>query len=604
MKRHISRFLFVFGLSISGVCMFSVQAQSNYVLKSGDTMTGTLSVEAQGDENNFQPALRIFGGDDQFKYIQLANTNSGAQWDLSMDTAADGDSLTFYYTPDGNNWLIPFSIDQSGAMYGDAYGLTNINVSMAIPNNSIGANKVAGDVVTTASLTNGSLNNIIIENGIVAKGSFVGGIPSTTTEPGLHAFSHGLANVATGNYSHAEGLFTTAGGTGSHAQGIGTKAYGEFSHVAGRNASALHDDTFVWSSSDGASSMTFSSTTNKQFNVYAHNGIRLVTGTDALVDISGDLNVAGAIKTIDTTTGSNVTIQVSNGVLLVDESPAGGSSVGDLDMTGNKVVNLGTASEDTDAASQGHVKTMMQQIPGYGDIPMGEFTSQVSMPDRPTSPGLMVNNGEIAINAVDSIAIKDGAITTTKLAVGAVTSDKIATNSISTSMLMPNIGFVPSGAIMAWPMEAVPAGWVACDGASYTNTVAQYTPLFSVIGHRYGGMGETFQVPDFRGYFLRGWDGGSERDPGMDFRTPAEGSSLSGEVGSTQAESHNSLTKVYHTGADYEAPLEIDVPDDGTISDWVMSDRGEKGSASAMKFQKTGSETRPKNIYVKWIIKL
>ena len=60
-------------------------------------------------------------------------------------------------------------------------------------------------------------------------------------------------------------------------------------------------------------------------------------------------------------------------------------------------------------------------------------------------------------------------------------------------------------------MSAVPAGWLACDGALISRTVCP--ALFTAIGVVYGaGDGATtFAVPDLRGEFVRGWAGtGSE----------------------------------------------------------------------------------------------
>jgi len=51
-----------------------------------------------------------------------------------------------------------------------------------------------------------------------------------------------------------------------------------------------------------------------------------------------------------------------------------------------------------------------------------------------------------------------------------------------------------------------PTGWLKCDGSAVNRTT--YAPLFAAIGTAYGtGNGSTtFNLPDFRGEFLRGWD--------------------------------------------------------------------------------------------------
>jgi microcystin-dependent protein/cytoskeletal protein CcmA (bactofilin family) len=65
---------------------------------------------------------------------------------------------------------------------------------------------------------------------------------------------------------------------------------------------------------------------------------------------------------------------------------------------------------------------------------------------------------------------------------------------------------IPVGGIIIWPATAVPTtpGFVRCDGAALNRTT--YAALFAIIGTTYGaGNGTTtFNVPDYRGVFLRG----------------------------------------------------------------------------------------------------
>jgi microcystin-dependent protein len=62
---------------------------------------------------------------------------------------------------------------------------------------------------------------------------------------------------------------------------------------------------------------------------------------------------------------------------------------------------------------------------------------------------------------------------------------------------------------MKWvPWDAVPTGWVPCDGRLLS--ISENESLFSLIGTLYGGDGEsTFRIPDVRGRTLRdATDGG------------------------------------------------------------------------------------------------
>ncbi|WP_409360714.1 phage tail protein [Bartonella heixiaziensis] len=75
----------------------------------------------------------------------------------------------------------------------------------------------------------------------------------------------------------------------------------------------------------------------------------------------------------------------------------------------------------------------------------------------------------------------------------------------------------PSGFIGTFAMQALPSGWLLCDGSPYSRSL--YSNLFSAIGTIWGsGDGfRTFNVPDLRGMFLRGFDGGRNVDTGRIF---------------------------------------------------------------------------------------
>lgn len=80
----------------------------------------------------------------------------------------------------------------------------------------------------------------------------------------------------------------------------------------------------------------------------------------------------------------------------------------------------------------------------------------------------------------------------------------------------PRVHILP-GAIGQFAMPSPPAGWVKANGAALSRAV--YSDLFGAIGTTWGsGDGATtFNVPDFRGEFVRGWDDGRGVDAGRAF---------------------------------------------------------------------------------------
>lgn len=63
---------------------------------------------------------------------------------------------------------------------------------------------------------------------------------------------------------------------------------------------------------------------------------------------------------------------------------------------------------------------------------------------------------------------------------------------------------IPAGTIAPFSGGTVPTGWMLCDGAAINRTT--YSALFATIGtsHGQGNGSTTFNLPDYRGQFLRG----------------------------------------------------------------------------------------------------
>lgn len=67
---------------------------------------------------------------------------------------------------------------------------------------------------------------------------------------------------------------------------------------------------------------------------------------------------------------------------------------------------------------------------------------------------------------------------------------------------------MPPGAVQWFAMTNTPVGWLECNGAAISRT--NYAALFAAIGTTFGaGNGSnTFNLPELRGEFFRGWDHG------------------------------------------------------------------------------------------------
>lgn len=76
---------------------------------------------------------------------------------------------------------------------------------------------------------------------------------------------------------------------------------------------------------------------------------------------------------------------------------------------------------------------------------------------------------------------------------------------------------VKTGTIETWSTNVCPVGYLECSGQAVSR--ATYAGLFNVLGISFGaGDGSTtFNLPDLRGEFIRGWDHGRSIDSGRSF---------------------------------------------------------------------------------------
>jgi len=147
-----------------------------------------------------------------------------------------------------------------------------------------------------------------------------------------------------------------------------------------------------------------------------------------------------------------------------------------------------------------------------------------------------------------------------------------------------------TGEIIAWAGDTNPSYALTCDGAAVNRTT--YADLFSVIGVMYGnGDGSTtFNVPDLRGYFLRGMDGGRGIDPDRASRTDRGDTTTGDAVGTVQGDQYKS----HRHGADTSST-------DVGSNNWAS---GDPFGATYYTDYSGGNETRPDNIYVLYCIKI
>jgi microcystin-dependent protein len=126
---------------------------------------------------------------------------------------------------------------------------------------------------------------------------------------------------------------------------------------------------------------------------------------------------------------------------------------------------------------------------------------------------LVVAAGKLKVNAQG--------ITSNELAANAVITTTVLDNAITNAKIATKDSFVPAGVVVSFAGVAtgIPTGWLYCNGQAVSRTT--YAALFAMISTTYGGGNgsTTFNVPDLRGAFVRGWDDTRGLDPSRGFGT-------------------------------------------------------------------------------------
>lgn len=147
---------------------------------------------------------------------------------------------------------------------------------------------------------------------------------------------------------------------------------------------------------------------------------------------------------------------------------------------------------------------------------------------------------------------------------------------------------LPAGAVAYFARNTAPTGYLKANGAAVSRTA--YADLFAALGTTFGaGDGfNTFNLPDLRGEFLRGWSDGRNVDSGRVF-------------GSSQSEdfkSHNHLDlSAYGGGASGEVASNSRYAKAYYPGGGQLKDVDGAGASAGLYSQSTGgTETRPRNV--------
>lgn len=221
-----------------------------------------------------------------------------------------------------------------------------------------------------------------------------------------------------------------------------------------------------------------------------------VTASNGLTAASNDVKLGGNLSAATTLTNNGNALNI-----------AGSASTTTFASNGN--VGIGTAIPDTDAI-----------------LDITSFNKGLKLPSVSLTA---INNPSPLSSHVAGIVIYNNATVGTvpnNVIPGLYINDGTKWNHLETPAQS-----VPAGSVFYRASNTIPNGYLECDGSAVSR--ATYSTLFSVIGTTYGiGDGSTtFNLPDLRGEFIRGWDNTRGIDSGRAIGAWQKGSFIAGGAG-------------------------------------------------------------------------
>ena len=376
------------------------------------------------------------------------------------------------------------------------------------------------------------------------------------------------------------------------------------------------------------------------YNIANASGASVRSDLNAVFDAIKTLNSGGSdpsnpaafMPYVDTADSNNLKIRNAANNAFVTVGSVDSVNLGLLPraggtMTGQLLLNDSAGASAPAISFNGDTNTGIFRV---GSNTIGFATAGVERVEISDS-GLDMSNG-LPIRFQDSsgapfVALKSPSsvsnnVTFTLPGADGTNGQMLQTNG-SGALSFTTVSGVPTGSVFCIAVATVPSGYLECNGAAVSRTT--YSVLFAVIGTAYGtGDGSsTFNLPDLRGEFIRGFDHGKGTDSGRSIASSqsAQNASHNHSISLSGTTSNKSLTgtvtRIAETFQSFGAttgvfsrtsgiqsgatPASTDHSPAGGFSmdashDHTFSASGTSGSQ--------GDEARPRNIAMMYVIKI
>ncbi|MCU1718679.1 phage tail protein [Pseudomonas sp. 5P_3.1_Bac2] len=317
--------------------------------------------------------------------------------------------------------------------------------------------------------------------------------------------------------------------------------------------------------------------------VLADSGVVAGTYPKVTVNAKGDVTAGAALAPADIpaldwskiTSGKPTTL-AGYGIVLADSGVVAGTypKVA-VNAKGTVTAGAALAAADIPALDWSKITSgKPTTLAGYGIVLADSGVAAGTYPKvTVNAKGTVIAGAALSAADIPTNLALSGVPTAATAAAG-TTNNQVATTEFAQAA-------VGAGAICAFARNTPPPGWLKANGAAVSRS--SYTYLFNAIGTTFGaGNGSTtFNLPDLRGEFIRGWDDGRSVDASRAFGT-IQGDTFKG---------HNHASAIYPSMGNFQYFADV-----GTTGNYGLAPGNNVQSNAIFNNGGGGTETRPRNV--------
>jgi len=375
------------------------------------------------------------------------------------------------------------------------------------------------------------------------------------------------------------------------------------------------------------------------YNIANASGASVRSDLNAVFDAIKTLNSGGSdpsnteafMPYVDTADSNNLKIRNSSNNGFTTIGPVDTANLGLLPvaggtMTGQLLADDGSGASSPALSFDGDTNTGIFR-PGSNTI---GFTTSGTHRVSIANTGIVMKNGSDIrledVGASHTITLKPPSLASniSLTLPSSITNGGFLQTNGSGELSFQIVAGVPTSAVFCVAVATVPTGYLECNGAAVSRTT--YSALFAIIGTNYGtGNGSsTFNLPDLRGEFVRGFDNGRGADSGRSIASSQSAQnashnhsiSLSGTT--STASLTGSITKISETFQSGGGSASGVFTKTGGVNAGNTPSRVDSSPAAGVDLNAShnhtfsasgtsgsqGNEARPRNIAMMYIIKV